>query len=131
MQLILIRLYGNMGTNGYLIHGKKVLCKTIELPWRNNQQSISCIPEGSYKLMKRFSKRFGRHLQIMDVPNRSNILFHPANCAIRELKGCIAPVSELVGQGLGNFSRMAFRKMMDLVIPVLDKGEFVTLKIQT
>jgi hypothetical protein len=131
MKLILIRLYGNMGTNGYLLHDKRVLCKTIELPWRNNQPSISCIPEGSYNLRERFSTRFGRHLEILNVPNRSHILFHPANNALRELRGCIAPVTELVGQGLGNYSGMAFRKLMDRVCPVLEQGELVTLKIQT
>jgi len=131
MKLILIRLYGNMGTNGYLLHDKRVLCKTIELPWRNNQPSISCIPEGSYNLRQRFSKRFGRHLEILNVPNRSLILFHPANNALRELRGCIAPVTELVGQGLGNYSRKAFRKLMDRVNPILEQGELITLKIQT
>ena len=139
MQLILIRLYGNMGTNGYLIHGKKVLCKTIELPWRSNLTSKSCIPEGVYKIGKRFSTHFGRHLEILNVPNRSNILFHPANNALRELRGCIAPVMELVGEGMGLESRKAFRKLMDLVKPVLDRNdgkapdhsEIVTLKIQS
>ena len=32
------------------------------------------------------------HLQIMNVSQSSFILIQPANDAIRELKGCIAPV---------------------------------------
>lgn len=131
MELTLIRLYGNLGTNGYLIHNKTVLCKTIELPWKSNRISESCIPEGKYTLRDRFSTRFGRHLEIVNVPNRNLILFHPANNAMRELRGCIGPVSELIGEGLGLNSRMAFRKVMDLALPILDSGKLITLKIQT
>lgn len=131
MRIRLIRIYGNQGTNGYLIANKKLICKTIELPWRNNQRSISCIPEGIYTLAVRHSQRFGRHLLIRDVPNRSLILFHPANDAMRELRGCIAPVSELIGQGMGTKSRAAMRKLLDCVLPVLSKGKLVTLSIHT
>jgi hypothetical protein len=131
MELTLIRLYGNLGTNGYLIHNKRVLCKTIELPWKGNRLSESCIPEGKYRLRERYSARFGRHLEICEVPNRSLILFHPANNALRELRGCIAPVTELVGEGKGILSRQAFRRLMELVIPALELEELITLKIQT
>lgn len=131
MKLTLIRLYGNLGTNGFLIANKQLICKTIELPWRNNQPSVSCIPEGKYVLRLRDSERFGRHLEIIDVPKRSLILFHPANDALRELRGCIAPVTELVGQGMGTESRLAFRKLMDRLTPVLLNEELVTLNIQT
>ena len=131
MELKLIRIYGQMGTNGYLIHDKEVVCKTIELPWRQNKPSVSCIPEGEYKVRQRRSARFERHLEILDVPNRSFILFHPANVAWKELRGCIAPVMELTGEGMGLQSRVAMRKLMDLALPILDKGELLTLKIQT
>lgn len=121
MHLTLIRIYGNSGTNGYLIHDKKVVSKTIELPWRNNRRSESCIPEGLYNLRDRYSPHFGRHLEIMDVPGRDLILFHPANDARHELRGCIAPVTELVGPGLGIQSRMAMQKLMNLVLPFIDR----------
>jgi|SRR5690554_4264991 hypothetical protein len=131
MHLTLIRIYGNVGTNGYLICNKKVIAKTIELPWKQNRRSESCIPEGVYTLRERYSPQFGRHLEVVNVPNRDLILFHPANDARRELRGCIAPVTELVGPGLGINSRPAMRKLMDLIIPILDNNECLTLKIQT
>jgi len=131
MQLTLIRIYGHSGTNGYLIADKKVIAKTIELPWRQNQRSVSCIPEGTYSLGKRQSPRFGLHLEILNGPNRELILFHPANDALRDLRGCIAPVTELVGPGMGTKSRLAMQKLMDLVLPILDSGQLLTLKIQT
>ena len=131
MHLTLIRIYGNAGTNGYLICDKKVIAKTIELPWKRNLRSESCIPEGVYNLRERYSPHFGRHLEVMNVPGRDLILFHPANDARRELRGCIAPVTELVGPGMGINSRMAMRKLMDLVIPILDNSICLTLKIHT
>ena len=131
MHLTLIRIYGSTGTNGYLIAEGKLICKTIELPWKSNVRSVSCIPEGKYSISDRYSPRFGRHLEVMDVPNRDLILFHPANDARRELRGCIAPVTELIGPGMGLCSKQAFRKLLDRVLPVLDNDELVTLIIQT
>jgi hypothetical protein len=72
---------------------------TIELPWKNNQAGVSCIPEGKYDLVKRWSPKFGSHLQILNVPGRELILIHPANDALLELRGCIAPVCLLTGAG--------------------------------
>jgi len=131
MKLKLIRIYGQMGTNGYLIHEREVVCKTIELPWKQNQPSVSCIPEGEYRIRKRRSARFGLHLEVVDVPNRSYILFHPANVAWKELRGCIAPVMELSGEGMGLYSRVAMQRLMDLARPILENGQLLTLKIQT
>jgi len=65
--------------------------QTLELPWKDNQQNISCIPEGVYAFEKWISPTFKMTvLRLLHVPNRSNILIHPANF-VRELRGCIAP----------------------------------------
>jgi len=64
-------------------------CKTLELPWKDNQRSISCIPEGKYPLVHRQSKKYGDHLHIRKVPGRYYILMHSANY-FHQLKGCIA-----------------------------------------
>ncbi len=129
MHLRLIRIYGSTGTNGYLVANHKVICKTIELPWNGNQRSVSCIPEGKYTLRERYSPRFGRHLEILNVPGRDLILIHPANDARKELRGCIAPVSELIGPGMGVKSRAATLQLLDLVLPVLEQGKLVTITI--
>jgi hypothetical protein len=71
------------------------------LPWKNNETRVSCIPEGKYFIKKRYSQKFQWHLEIENVQNRSLILFHPANNALQELNGCIAPVTKLSGPGLG------------------------------
>jgi hypothetical protein len=64
------------------------ICVTIEKPWKNNTQYISCIPKGIYRCKPIVSRKFGEVYEITDVPNRSHILFHIANTEA-ELKGCI------------------------------------------
>lgn len=68
--------------------------KTLELAWKNNQKQISCIPIGDYKVKKRWSKKFGNHFHILDVPNRSYILIHCANF-YTQLRGCVAVGDDL------------------------------------
>ena len=132
MELELIRTYYPRATNGILLLSAKRVCYTIELPWKNNKCLVSCIPEGRYEIRKRYSPRFGWHLLLVNVPGRQCILFHPANDAIKELKGCIAPVSILSASGKGNLSALAMQKLMALVSPVLDHRQplFLTIKSQ-
>jgi Family of unknown function (DUF5675) len=130
MELELVRTYFSEGTNGKILYQDRLITYTIELPWKNNQARVSCIPEGRYELVKRWSLKFGRHLQVMNVSGREYILIHPANEALRELKGCIAPVFYITGAGKGIRSRMALKKLTSLVYGALDRHEqvFITIK---
>lgn len=130
MELILKRMYLPEGTNGKIWLQQQLICMTIELPWNDNMIRKSCIPEGRYSLKRRFSERFGWHILIDLVPNRSLILFHPANDALKELNGCIAPVSSLSGEGKGIDSRKAFERLKSIVYDYLQRGEEVFLHIQ-
>lgn len=127
MELELFRTYDPEGTNGEL---KLVVCNTIELPWLQNQRNVSCMPEGRYELRKRFIKKFGLHMLVVDVPDRSWILILPANDAMTQMKGCIAPVTQLTGPGKGNESRLANEKLKVLVLEALERKEkvFITIK---
>jgi Family of unknown function (DUF5675) len=131
MVLELSRTYFPDGTNGKLECEGKLICLTIELPWKNNETKVSCIPEGKYFIKKRYSKKFQWHLEVLDVQNRSFILFHSANNALQELNGCIAPATKFSGPGLGLMSRKAFSKLKNLVNPILDKNESVELIIKS
>ena len=71
-------------------------CNSLELDWQGNQQNISCIPKGEYKVRPRTSDQYGEHFIISDVPNRDLILFHWGNY-FRDTKGCI-----LLGDGFTN-----------------------------
>lgn len=131
MVLLLTRTYFPDGTNGKLECEGKVICNTIELPWMNNETKVSCIPEGKYFIRKRFSKKFKWHLELIEVKNRSLILFHPANNALKELNGCIAPVTKISGAGLGLLSRKAFIKLRTIVYKALDEKQRVLIIIKS
>ena len=130
MELIITRSYHEQGANGELLIDGKHVCHTIELPWKDNHRRVSCIPEGHYTVRKRYSKRFGLHLWVNNVPGRDAILVHSFNNALKECLGCIGPVTQLTGHGEGIFSRAALKKLMDLVTPVLDSKQTVFLTIK-
>lgn len=131
MVLLLSRTYFPEGTNGKLDSEGRFICFTIELPWLDNTKQVSCIPEGEYVLRKRYTKKFRWHIEVVDVENRSFILFHPANNALSELNGCIAPVTKLAGPGLGLESRQAFIKLKSLVYKSLEREETVLLIVKS
>lgn len=95
----------------------KEICKTLELPWRDNEKVISCIPAGEYKLSPYPSSRFGEVYIVNDVPNRTGILIHTGNTA-SDIEGCI-----LVGDSYGKLngkravlnSRQAFNFIKELL----------------
>jgi hypothetical protein len=65
-------------------------CKTVELPWRNNNRNVSCIPTGVYKCDWSYSPKFKTNVfEVTGVPERSGIRIHVANY-VRQLHGCIA-----------------------------------------
>ncbi|MGV3763854.1 DUF5675 family protein [Parapedobacter sp.] len=127
--LRLQRTYHGEGTNGTLSMAGQPICHTIELPWRNNRRNKSCIPEGRYRLRLYPSVRFGMRMCVEGVPGRSGILFHAANNAATELRGCIAPVTKLTGHGKGVYSRVALERVENIVYPVLEAGEEVWLEV--
>lgn len=131
MHWTLVRQYHHNGTNGHLYDDTgKLLCYTIELPWLNNAKAVSCIPEGSYILTKRYSKKFNWHLHVQQVPQREYILIHAANNALMELKGCIAPVSMLTAWGTGLGSRKALQKLMQQFDTAAKQSAKINLIIQ-
>lgn len=91
-------------TGDFLVDGK-VVAKTIELPWKNNQRGVSCIPEGEYLVTKEppipindpngKKERKYWHFRIHDVPNRSGILIHRITY-VKDLRGCIGVGSKYV-----------------------------------
>ena len=80
------------GTFGVLIEGNIPFALTLELPWKNNERSISCIPataEGTlYTCIRVNSPKFGNVFQVLNVPNRDHILLHPGN-TYKDIQGCI------------------------------------------
>lgn len=78
-----------LGTLKADIDGTTFTCQTLELPWRDNKNNISCIPKGTYDVRWTFSPKFMRYTyQVMNVPNRSGIRIHAGNYYYNYL-GCI------------------------------------------
>ena len=73
------------------VNGAKI-CDTLELPYRDNKKNESSIPCGLYDLCIRSGADSTKykyvHLQVLEVPSRSFILFHIGNRA-KDSKGCI------------------------------------------
>ena len=130
MEMILKRIYNSDGTNGSLYINGKLNCYTIELPWLKNHNGTSCIPEGIYNISLRFTQRLGQHLQVNDVPGRSLILIHPANNATKQLRGCIAPVRILTGNGEGIESKMALKNLIETIRSNGNKTVFLNIQKQ-
>jgi len=95
--LFLYRAYTDRGVFGTLVTPRHSY-QTLELPWRDNRPSASCIPEGVYTLGQRRSGvverttggKYLRGWEVQNVPGRTFIMLHPAN-TIDDLAGCIAP----------------------------------------
>lgn len=65
-------------------------CDSLERGWVNNENMISCIPTGTYKIVLEHSPRFKKELwEIKGVPGRSECKIHIANY-FWQLNGCIA-----------------------------------------
>lgn len=71
--------------------------KTLELPWKDNQRRISCIPPGEYLVekCKPTAKRNYTYFHVMNVPGRDSILWHPGNYT-SQILGCILPGEKFV-----------------------------------
>lgn len=129
MELLLCRTYDpeGEGTNGELYTR---ISHTIELPWLGNMRNRSCIPEGRYEVLQRFTEKHKHHYILSNVPGRQGILIHAANNALTELKGCIAPVLTHLGPGRGVESRAAIERLDACLIPAYTQNEKVYLTIK-
>ena len=93
INLLLIRQEFTEGaTMGELFLNGERMCDTLELPWKNNQRNISCIPKGEYKARLRLARESASrdylHLLVQDVPNRDWVLFHRGN-TVADTRGCV------------------------------------------
>ncbi len=93
IKLKLIRdTFTKEATLGRLYSNGKFLAYTLERPWKENKNNISCIPFGNYECRVRLAHESGklkyRHIIVENVPNRDFILFHRGN-KVEDSQGCI------------------------------------------
>lgn len=94
-------------------------CVSIELPFRNNEKRVSRIPAGTYIIKLRKSKKYGNHLHVTGVPNRTLILIHAGNFYFHTL-GCILAGEKFVdinNDGLPDAvsSKRTMKKLMEYI----------------
>ena len=128
MVIELQRLYRDGWTDGEMLINGILVCRSIELRWANNERNISCVPEGVYPVAIIQHPKFGECLQINGVKGRSGILVHVANDAQKELRGCIAPVFSLSGNGKGLHSRLALNYIIENLKISGEKDHFIEIK---
>ncbi|MBP6446504.1 MAG: hypothetical protein KA341_06840 [Saprospiraceae bacterium] len=128
MVIELQRLYRDTWTDGLIFIKGILLCRSIELRWANNERNVSCVPEGVYPVAIIQHPKFGECLQINGVKSRSGILIHVANDAQKELRGCIAPVFSLSGNGKGLYSRLALNYIIENLKNSGEKEHFIEIK---
>ena len=107
----------SQGTFGVLIVCSQSFCVTLEPSNWINEENISSIPAQQYQCMKIRSSRFGETFEIVDVPNRSHVLFHAGN-VLKHTTGCILLgqyFGELYGDRAVRNSGRTFKKFMDIM----------------
>ena len=119
INLLIIRdEFTDKSTIGKLYLDGEMFCYTLELPYLDNQRSISCIPAGQYKVRLRTAKESSSrdylHLLVQDVTGRSYILVHIGNIA-RDTRGCIL-VGQSRQQDRVNNSRIAMELLMKEIL---------------
>jgi hypothetical protein len=128
MVIELQRLYRDTWTDGLIFIEGILLCRSIELRWANNERNVSCVPEGVYQVAIIQHPKFGECLLVNNVKGRSGILVHVANDAQKELRGCIAPVFSLSGNGKGLHSRLALNYIIENLKISGEKDHFIEIK---
>ena len=102
-------------------------CDTLELDWQNNDPKQSCIPPGEYEVVPRKSAKYGSHLHVTGVPNRSLILIHHGNYH-SDILGCI-----LVGNGYSDLNKDGYldilnsKATMNKLVPICPNGFDLTV----
>jgi len=85
----------DQGTIGVMLINREAFCCTLEPPDMGNKKDFSCIPLGRYTAARVISPKYGVTFEIIDVPGRTHILFHPG-CILKNTLGCV-----LLGQYFG------------------------------
>lgn len=74
---------------GTLAFNGEYFSDTMELAWKDNQNDISCVPKGSYKVIMMDSPHFGRPLpHLIGVSGRDKIMIHDGSFPA-DTEGCI------------------------------------------
>ncbi|KAK3608771.1 hypothetical protein CHS0354_006812 [Potamilus streckersoni] len=132
-------LTGSQGTLGIITGGGREICRTLELPWRDNRRGVSCIVPGLYRVFYLPVSAGGKFRDVYHVdrvPGRDGILIHGGNLAgevpdyVSDSWGCILPCLRhgvLGKQTAGLMSSAALGRLHEAVKPVYPAARSVFL----
>ena len=121
---------GDEGTSG-IMYAPNFTCCTLELPWKDNKDNVSCITNGLYNVTPYKSHTFGDCFHIDEVYSRENILIHPLNFAGDKSKGKRSESEGCIGVGMyhdimrGQLAVMKSRVAMDKLTKFIGGEEFL------
>jgi len=104
---------------------------TAERPWLENKSNESCIPAGEYRCAAITSPKFGKCIEVLNVPDRSHILFHKGNVPMKDSHGCILVGEQFESLGKQHAvlsSRKGFSELMGL-IEGIDEFDLVIMEV--
>jgi len=116
-------------TLGLLYIEGSFYCFTLEDKLREHKiPGETCIPIGSYKIVKHYSPRFGAHYpMLMDVPNFSGVLIHAGNTP-EDTEGCILVGRRRMADRVLE-SRAVFSPLREKIFAAIDLGDKVIIHI--
>jgi len=100
--------------------------RTVERPWLQNQNRVSCIPPGTYNFIKSKANnnpKLGDVLRLTNPPFRNGILVH-VGTKPTDSEGCILPT-----QLDGTNSRSAMREILDFLYPQGSSSQSYTIEV--
>lgn len=110
----------------FFIDGK-LLCNSLEPPWRNNAR-YTAIPRGVYEVEMTYSAKFRRVLPLLcDVPRRSGVRIHKGNLP-SHTQGCIL-VGENTQKGKVLNSTVWEQQICRMLQDAQDRGEIIQIEI--
>ena len=142
MDIYLKRMQKNeAGTSGFVVIDSVFECYSLELPDKDNQRKVSCIPIGKYEILERkeptdmtmrYRERYGWfnfHLCLQGVKNRSGIYLHVGNTT-KDSYGCILLGQQINTELFLSSSRKAFNAFYNKVVTALNNDEKVIITIE-
>jgi hypothetical protein len=103
-------------------------CVTLELPYFNNAQNISCISTGLYSATILHHPKFGYCAKVHDVVGRSGIFMHTGNYHA-DIQGCV-----LVGETFADINKdglidvFGSVKAMRILVHILNPTFLIEIK---
>lgn len=118
LQAELKRTYFDKQTNGeFKLLGTDYEVRSLELPWKDNKNRVSCIPEGTYTCLPDTTGKY-QWFKVTNVPNRKAIEIHQGSF-VRNFLGCIGlglKAMDLDGDGIDDIRhcKPALNKLKEL-----------------